>query len=379
MRPMGSFPRIALVFDDELQRRRFAEHVGSRARVHHVPAGEGLVELAAAGALDVAVAGVLNRTDQFLPSALRALSEVAPGVAIVGVFEPSEPSLDEAVDLARELPAIGFVRRPGARFDYLARRRPRGSPAATFTPALLDCMDRLPLFGPARSFARLQALHPSCAASLPEQARELGLSRRNLERWFQGPDLCSAGRLQTICGAGEAAYLRLACGLPDRAIAPIVGILTRDGVENPQAVPRTIRNALRLGLEELRGAGVAALPEAVETALRAPRDPVRMPAQWAPDTHYLPQPGVLAVPIEDRLVLVDAARGMEYPLDGFGMDAWPMVADGAEFAEIVAELAATRGESAHTVRARLITWLGELLVLGLIRRERGDARAANGE
>jgi hypothetical protein len=378
MRPRGSVPRIALVFDDELQRRRFAEHVGPGARVYHVPAGDALVELAAAGALDVAVAGVLNRTDQFLPSALRALSKVAPEVAIVGVFEPSEPSLDEAVDLAREVPAIGFVRRPGARFDYLARRRAPGRLAATFTPSLLDCMDRLPLFGPARSFARLQALHPSCASSLPEQARELGLSPRNLERWFQGPDLCSAGRLQTVCAAGEAAYLRLACGLPERLIAPIVGILTRDGVENPQAVPRTIRNALRLGLEELRAGGAPALPVAVEAAFRAPGDPIRMPAQWAPDTCYLPRPGVLTVPIEDRLVLVDAARVMEYPLDAFGMDAWPMVVDGTQFAEIVAQLAATRGEPAHTVRARLIAWLGELLVLGLIQRGRRDAQTANG-
>ena len=61
------------------------------------------------------------------------------------------------------------------------------------------------------------------------------------------------------------------------------------------------------------------------------------------------------------------------------MDAWPMVADGAQFADIVAELAVTRGEPAHTVRAWLIAWLGELLVLGLIRRGHWDARAANGE
>jgi hypothetical protein len=379
MRAKGFPPRIALVFDDELEGRRFADHLGPGARVYHVSGGDELVKLAAAGAVDVAVAGVLNRTDDFLPSALRELSAIAPEVAIVGVFEPSQPSLDEAVAMARELPAIGFVRRPGARFDYLARRQVPGSPAATFTPTLLDCLDRLPLFGAARRFALLQALHPSCASSIPEQARELGLSRRNLERWFQGPDLCSAGCFQSVCGAGEAAYLRLVLGLPDREIAPVVGILTRDGVENPQAVPRTIRNALRLGLDELRARGVPALLAAVEAALRTSRDPVRTPAQWEPETRYVPQPGVLAVPIEDRLVLMDATRGVEYPLDALGMDLWPRVTRGASFAELVAELATARREPVSAVRARLIAWLGELLVLRLIRRERGDLKAANGD
>jgi hypothetical protein len=379
MRAKGSPPRIALVFDDELEHRRFAEHLGSGARVYHVPRGDELVKLAASGALDVAVTGVLNRTDDFLPSALRELSTIAPEVAIVGVFEPSQPSLDEAVDLARELPAIGFVRRPGTRFDYLVRHRVPGGPPATLTTTLLDCMERLPLFGAARRFALLQALHPSCASSIPEQARELGLSRRNLERWFQGPDLCSAGCFQSVCGAAEAAYLRLVLRLPDREIAPVVGILTRDGVENPQAVPRTIRNALRLGLDELRAGGVPALVGAVEAALRTPRDPVRMPAQWEPGTRYVPQPGVLAVPIEDRLVLMDPARGVEFPLDSLGMDAWPRMTRGAPFAELVADLAAARREPAPAVRARLIAWLGELLVLRLIRRERGSLKAANGE
>jgi hypothetical protein len=378
MRAMGSSPRIALVFDDEPQRRRFAEHVGPRTRVYQVQGGGELVKLAAARALDVAVVGVLHRSDQFLPSALRELSTVAPEVSIVGVFESSRPSLDEAADLARELPAIGFVRGPGARFDYLARRRAPGSPTPTFTSMLLNRMDRLPLFGPARPFAVLQALHPSCASSIPEQARELGLSRRNLERWFQGPDLCSAACFQSACGAAEAAYLRLVCGLPEREIAPVVGILTRDGVGNPQAVPRTIRSALRLGLDDLRAGGIPALIEAVEAALRTSRNPVRTPAQWGPDTRYLPHAGVLTVPIEDCLVLMDPARGVEYPLDEFGMDAWPMVMRGAPFAEIVAELAAVRREPPHTVRPRLIAWLGELLVLRLIRRDRGKARAANG-
>jgi hypothetical protein len=378
MRAMGSAPRIALVFDDELQRRRFAEHIGPGARVYQVSGGDELVKLAAAGAIDVAVVGVLNRTDQFLPSALRELCTVAPQVGIVGVFETSHPSLDEAADLARELPAIGFVARPGARFDYLARRRALGSPAPTFTPVLLGCMDRLPLFGPARPFAVLQALHPSCSCSIPQYARDLGVSRRNLERWFQGPDLCSANCFQSVCGAAEAAYLRLICKLPDREIAPVVGVLARDGVENPQAVPRTVRSALRLGLDELRAGGTRALLEAVDAALRTPRNPVRTPAQWGPDTRYLPQPGVLTVPVEDRIVLMDPARGVEYPLDAFATDAWSMVTRGALFAEIVAELAALRREPAPAVRARLIAWLGELLVLRLIRRDRGNAEAANG-
>jgi hypothetical protein len=378
MRAMGSVPRIALVFDDELPRRRFAEHIGGGARVYQVPGGDELVKLAAAGGLDVAVVGVLNRTDPFLPSALRELSTVAPQVGIVGVFECSRPSLDEAADLARELPAIGFVFRPGARFDYLARRRAPGSPGPTFTPVLLGCMDRLPLFGPARPFALLQALHPSCACHIPEQARELGLSRRNLERWFQGPDLCSANCFQSVCGAAEAAYLRLVCRLPDREIAPVLGILTRDGLDNPQGVPRTVRSALRVGLDELRAGGTRALLHAVEAALRTPRDPVRTPAQWGPDARYVPQPGVLTVPVEDRVVLMDPTRGVEYPLDAFAADAWPMVTRGVLFAKIVAELAVLRREPAHAVRARLIALLGDLLVLRLISRDRGNAEAANG-
>jgi hypothetical protein len=379
MRAKGSHPRIALVFDDELERRRFAEHLGPAALVYHVSDGDELVRLATAGALDVAVAGVLNRTADFLPLALRKLGTVASEIAIVGVFEPSQPSLDEAVALARELPAIGFVRWPGARLDYLARRRIVEDHPPTFTSHLLDCLDRLPLFGAAHRFAVLQALHPCCASSIPEQARELGVSRRNLERWLQGPDLCSAGCFQSVCGAAEAAYLRLVLGLPDREIAPVVGILTRDGLENPQAVPRTIRNALRLGLDELRAGGAPALVAAVEAALRTSRDSVRTPVQWEPDTRYVPQSGVISVPVEDRLVLMDPTRGVEHPLDALGMEAWPRVTRGAPFAELVAELAAARREPAPAVRARLIAWLGELLVLGLIRRERGDLRVANGD
>jgi hypothetical protein len=220
-------------------------------------------------------------------------------------------------------------------------------------------------------------LHPSCSCNIPHYARELGVSRRNLERWFQGPDLCSANCFQSVCGAAEAAYLRLVCRLPDREIAPVVGVLTRDRLENPQAVPRTVRSALRVGLDELREGGTRALLRAVEAALRTPRDPLRVPAQWGPDARYVPQPGVLTVPVEDRVVLMDPARGVEFRLDAFAVDAWSMVMRGAPFAEIVAELAALRREPAHSVRAALIAWLGELLVLGLIRRDRGNAEAAN--
>lgn len=378
MRAMGSSPRIAIVIDDELQRSRFAEHLSPGARLYQVPTGDELVTLATAGAIDVVIVGVLHRDDDFLPIALREVNRATPEVAIVGVFEPSRPSLDEAADLGREIPTIGFVRRPGPRLDYLARRRPRGMPAATLTPKLLQCIDRLPLFGAARAFAVMQALHPSYAFAIPEQATELGLSRRNLERWFQGPDICSAGCFQSVCAAGEAAYLRLICGLPEREIAPVVGILTRDGVENPLAVPRTIRNALRLGLDELRAGGVSAIVAAVDAALRTARDPVRTPAQWGPNSRYAPQPGVLTVPVEHRLVLMDPSRGVQYPLDPFGVEAWRLVKQGTSFAKLTAELASSRREPPHAVRSRLISWLGELLVLRLIRREPSDAEAANG-
>jgi hypothetical protein len=372
---MRSSPRIALVFDEEPQRRLFAEHLRSGRQVHHAPGGEELINLARAHALDVAVVGVLNRADNLLPSALRELSRISPEVAIVGVFESSGPSMDEAVDLAREIPTMGFVSRPGARFDYLARRRAPGSPVPTFTAMLLECMERLPLFGPAPRFARLQALHPSCDSTIPELASELGLSRRNLERWFQGPDLCSAGCFQSACAAGEAAYLRLACGVPEREIASVVGVLTRDGVINPMAVPRMIRSALRLGLEELRAGGVPGIVQAVKVALRTSRDPTRIPAQWGADTRFAAQGGILSVPREGHVVLMDFSRALEFALDPFGEEAWPLVVQGAPLAKITAALASIRREPAHAVRARLISWLGELLVLGFIRRERGRAEA----
>ena len=155
--------------------------------------------------------------------------------------------------------------------------------APTFTPQLLDCIDRLPLFGAARDFALLQALHPSFATGIPEQARELGVSRRNLERWFQGPDICSAGCFQSVCAAGEAAYLRMS-GMAEREIAAVVEVLGRDGVANPIGVSRAIRGSLRLGVEELRVGGQAVLVEAADDALRTLRDPTRIPVQWEPDT-----------------------------------------------------------------------------------------------
>jgi len=366
--------RIAIVFDDERQRKRFAAQAGGGARLHEVSGGDGLIKLAAARAVDVVIVGVLNRNDEFLALALQDLDRRAPEIALVGVFELSRPSLDEAADLAREVPRMGFACRPGPRFDYLIRLRAAGRAAPTFTPLLIGCIDRLPLFGAAKDFALLQALHPSFAAGIPEQARELGVSRRNLERWFQGPDICSAGGFQSVCAAAEAAYLRMS-GLAEREIAAVVEVLGRDGVANPIGVSRAIKRSLQLGLEELRAGGQATLLEAVNEGLRTSRDPTRIPVQWEPDTHYAPRPGVLSVPVTDRVTLMDPSRGIEHPLDHFGMDAWPLVLRGMSFSRLILELVSLRQEPPHLVRSRLISWLGELLVLGLIRREPGSAEA----
>jgi hypothetical protein len=372
---MASSRRIAFAMDDETQRRRFAGHIGAGARVYQISGRDELRSLVRAQAIDALIAGVLNRNDQFLPSALQELRQIAPDMAIVGVFEPSRPSLDEAADLAREIPAMGFVCRPGARLEYLTRTRPPGRPAPTITAALVGCIDRLPLHGAARDFALLQCLHPSLGVGIPAQAHELGVSRRNLERWFQGPDICSAGSFQSVCAAAEAAYLKLSCERPEREIASVVEILTRDGVANPTGVARTIRSVLRLGLEELRAGGLAALVEAVQTALRTSRDPRRIPAQWGAEIRYTPEPGVLTVPAADRLLLMSPARGIEHALDHFGMDAWPLVLRGLSFSNLTLELASVRREPPHVIRARLISWLGELLVLRLVRREPGGAEA----
>ena len=378
MPPVGSSPRIALVIDEEEKLKPFARHFRPGTTVYHAVHGDELVALALAGRIDAAIVGVLNRHDAFLPLALRELRRAAPEVAIVGVFEPSRPSLDEAADLARDFAGMGFVRRPGARLQYLARRIVPGAPGLTLTPKLVGCLDQLPLAGAARYFALMQVLHPSYALGIPEQARELGSSRRNLERGFQGPDLCSPGSFQSACAAGEAAYLRLVRGLSDHEVASVVQMLTREGVENSLAVPRAIRNGLGLGLEDLRAGGVSGVVAAVLTAFRTSRDPERRPAQWEPDTRYAPGPGVLAVPLEDRLVLIDAGRGLRHPLDRFGEAAWSQVALGASFAKIAATLAAERREPLSLVRARLIVWLGELLVMRLIIRLPGRGEAANG-
>lgn len=371
---MGS-SRIAIVIDDETQRRRFVAHIGANARLHEVSGGDELTRLAAARSLDVIIAGVLNRNDQFLTQALRELGRTASDIALVGVFEPSRPSLDEAADLAREVPAMGFVCRPGPRLDYLIHGRAPRPSAPTFTPLLVGCIDRLPLFGAAKAFALLQALHPSFGVGIPEQARELGVSRRNLERWFQAPDICSAGCFQSVCAAGEAAYLRMISRMPEQEIAAVVEVLGRDGVANPMGVSRAIRSSLRLGLEELRAGGLSALVETVNAALRTSRDPTRIPAQWGPDTRYAPAPGVLAVPVADRITLMEPTRGIEHPLDAFGMDAWPLVQRGMPFSKLTLELASIRREPPHVIRSRLISWLGELLVLRLIRREPGSVEA----
>jgi hypothetical protein len=372
---MASSGRIAFVIDDETQRRRFAAQIGAGARVYEVSGGAELRSLVRARAIDVVIAGVLNRNDEFLPSTLRELCERAPELVIVGLFEPSRPSLDEAADLAREIPMMGFACRPGSRFEYLMRRRPLGSLPATLTHELVGCMDRLPLFGAARSFALLQALHPSFAHGIPEQARELGVSRRNLERWFQGPDICSAGCFQSVCAAAESAYLKLACRRADREIASVVEILTREGAANPMGVTRVIRTSLRLGVEDLRAGGLPTLVEAVNVALRTSRDPSRMPVQWGSETRYAPEPGVLTVPAEDRIMLLDPGRGVEHTLDHFGIDAWPLVLRRMPFSKLTMELASIRREPLHVIRAQLVSWLGGLLVLRLIRREPGSAEA----
>src|SRR5438093_639754 len=95
----------------------------------------------------------------------------------------------------------------------------------------VDCLSdgadlrRLAVAGVGYDFSLLQALRPSLAFDIPEQAAWLGAGRRQLERWFQGPDVCSARRLQSLCAAGEAMYLRLEHGTRDREIAGVIGLL----------------------------------------------------------------------------------------------------------------------------------------------------------
>jgi hypothetical protein len=67
---------------------------------------------------------------------------------------------------------------------------------------------------------------------------------------------------------------------------------------------------------------------------------------------------------------------LEYPLDDFGADAWDLIGKGATFNELTADLASRRQEARYHIRGRLREWLGELLVLGLVRRGQGDTGAA---
>jgi hypothetical protein len=367
--------RVAISLDDERTRGMFAGRL-HRDDVPIFPSGDAeLRRLAVGGALDVAVVGVLGHDDVLWPDALREIAEAVPEVGLVGVIEPLRASLDEAVALSREIPALGFVSRPDTRFDHLARRRAARAPAPGFTLPLLDCVDSLPLADVGRDFALLQALRPSWAFNIPEQAADLGASRRKLERWFQGPDLCSARRLQSICAAAEALYLRRVRKLRDGEIAGALGILTRDGIPNPIGVSREIRAVF--GRRDLiPEGGMDVVTEAVQIELRRAHDADIAPARWGPFTRYWPAMRVLAVPHDDRLVLIEPSRELEYPLDDFGEDAWDLVGKGATFSELTTNLAARRHEPRNRIRGRLREWLGELLVLGLVRREQGESSAA---
>lgn len=369
--------RIAISLDDEVLQRRFAERLGREHSVFLPAGGDALRRLAMAGGLDIAIVRVLS-DELFWPDTLRNLAAAAPALAMVGVIETNRPSLDEAVELAREIPRMGFVSRPDARFDYLARRRLPSDRAPTYTQSLLEAVHSLPLASVGRDFALLQAVRPSLAFDIPEQAAALGASRRKLERWFQGPDICSARRLQSVCAAAEAIYLRLVHHAPEREIAGVIGLLSSDGVPNPIGVAREIRAVFGGYRDSIREGGTMAVAEAVHAELRRAHDAVRPPVRWDPATRYWPEESVLAVRQEGRLVLVDPARQVEQPLDEFGEDAWEQMVQGATFAKLAAELAAKRREARNRTRIRLKEWLGGLLVLGLIRREQGSANAAEG-
>ena len=83
---------------------------------------------------------------------------------------------------------------------------------------------------------------------------------------------------------------------------------------------------------------------------------------------YWPAERTLAVPRDGRLLLVNPERGVEHPLDEFGADAWELMATGAAFADLVAGVAARRGETHAHARGLLQEWLADLLALGLVRR-----------
>lgn len=369
--------RIAISIDDELGPRQYAERLGRVHQVRFPSSAAELLRLAANGALDVVVVGVLN-DDPLWPQVLHNLAAADPALALVAVLEPARPSLDEAADLARDLPRLGFVSRPDARFDYLVRRRAAGAPAPTLAAALLDAVDALPLASVGRDFARLQALRPSLAFDIPEQAAALGAGRRKLERWFQGPDICSARRLQSVCAASEAMYLRLVHRAAEREIAGAIGLLSRDGAPNPIGVAREIRAVFGEQRDAIREGGVGALAVAAGAELRRSRGADRPPVRWGAATRYWPAEGVLATHRDDQVVLVDPAREVERPLDEFCTDAWALLGQGVTFAKLVSQVAARRGEARHHTRARLKECLGALLVLGLVRRGEGGATAAEG-
>jgi hypothetical protein len=367
--------RVAISLDDEPARGLFAGRL-RRDDVLIYPSGDAeLRRLTLGGALDVAVVGVLGHHDVLWPEVLREIAETVPEVGLVGVLEPLRASLDEAVALAREIPALGFVSRPDTRFDHLARRRAARAPPPCFTRSLLDCVDSLPLADVGRDFALLQALRPSWAFDIPEQAADLGASRRKLERWFQGPDICSARRLQSICAAAEALYLRRVHKLRDGEIAGALGVLTRDGAPNPIGVSREVR-AVFGRRDQIPEGGMDAVTEAVQIELRRAHNADIAPVRWGPSTRYWPALRVLAVPQSGRLVLMEPSRELEYPLDDFGADAWDLIGKGATFNELTADLASRRQEARYHIRGRLREWLGELLVLGLVRRGQGDTGAA---
>jgi hypothetical protein len=368
--------RIAISLDDEVTQRLFAEHVGRRHHVAVVRGSDELRRLVTSGWADAAVVGVLDRHDLLWSSVLRDLGHGVP-LNLVGVFEPTRPSLDETVTLAREIPSMGFVWRPDARLDWLIEQGAIDGIAPSFTGTLLECVHSLPLADVGRHFALLQALHPSLALDIGEQTELLGVGRRKLERWFQGPDICSPRRLQSVCAAAEAVYLRLRHHTPEREVAEIIGLLSPDGVPNSINVGREIRTAFGSYRDALRVRGVEALQEAIWTELRRARDP-HPPARWRPSTRYWPAETALVVRKDDRVVLMDPSRGLEYPLDGFGADAWELMGWGATFTELASQLASRRGEGRHRTRSRLKEWLGGLLVLGLVHRGVDGDDAARG-
>ncbi len=373
--------RVAIALDDEPRRRVFAERAkraGREVRLSYPVDGDELRKMAGERALDAVVFGVLNSADLFWPAALQELAAGQPRLTLIGVVEVLRPSLHEAADIARELPTVGFVSNPDSRFDQLLLRRPsRGTPP-TFTRTLLDCVTMLPLRDIGRDFALLQALRPSVAFGIPEQAAALGAGRRKLERWFQGPDVCSPRRLQAICAAAEAVFLRSQHGLGEREIAGAIGAVDQDGFPSPLAVGREIRAVFGEYADRIREHGLAAVVAAVRAELRTPHGAAQPPARWEASTRYQPAEHVLAMPDVGRLILVDASRGLRYPLDGFGMDAWELLAGGTTFGELVAELSDRRAEARNQVRVRLKAWLGELLVLEFIRREPSGKAGAEG-